>query len=216
MYLDTANLADIQHYRDLGILKGITTNPTILKKQGGAREAQLAAILATRPPLLFVQVLGATAADMLRDYHHILATFPDAPLGFKIPVNHAGLGAIAAMRAHRLDLPLLGTAIYSAEQAILAGIAGCDFVAPYINRMENNAIDPYAVIASTRRYYDNHAIPCQIMGASFKNTQQILHALDAGAHTCTLPPDLLHAMLEKPLVEAAIRAFNADGGAGSA
>jgi len=54
------------------------------------------------------------------------------------------------------------------------------------------------------------------MGASFKNTQQILHALDAGAHTCTLPPDLLHAMLEKPLVEAAIRAFNADGGAGSA
>jgi len=118
--------------------------------------------------------------------------------------------------SHRLDLPLLGTAIYSAEQAILAGIAGCDFVAPYINRMENNAIDPYAVIASTRRYYDNHAIPCQIMGASFKNTQQILHALDAGAHTCTLPPDLLHAMLEKPLVEAAIRAFNADGGVGSA
>jgi len=123
---------------------------------------------------------------------------------------------MAAVHAPVLALPLLGTAIYSAEQAILAGIAGCDFVAPYINRMENNAIDPYAVIASTRRYYDNHAIPCQIMGASFKNTQQILHALDAGAHTCTLPPDLLHAMLEKPLVEAAIRAFNADGGVGSA
>ena len=213
MYLDSADPAAIARYQPLGILKGITTNPTILKKQGGVREAQLSAILATRPPHVFVQVLGATAAEMLDDYHRILTTFPDAPLGIKIPVNHAGLAAIAAMRAHRLDLPLLGTAIYSAEQAILAGIAGCDFVAPYINRMENNAIDPYAVIASTRRYYDNHAIPCQIMGASFKNSAQILRALDAGAHTCTIPPELLHAMLEQPLVAAAIQAFNADGAA---
>lgn len=182
MYLDSADPAAIARYLPLGILKGITTNPTLLKKQGSAREAQLAAILATRPPLVFVQVLGATTAEMLDDYH-------------------------------RLDLPLLGTAIYSAEQAILAGIAGCDFVAPYINRMENHAIDPCAVIATARRYYDNHAIPCQIMGASFKNSAQILHALDAGAHTCTIPPDLLHAMLEQPLVAAAIQAFNADGAA---
>ena len=213
MYLDSADPAAIARYLPLGILKGITTNPTLLKKQGDAREAQLAAILATRPPLLFVQVLGATTTEMLDDYHRILAAFPDAPLGIKIPVNHAGLETIAAMRAHRLDLPLLGTAIYSAEQAILAGIAGCDFVAPYINRMENHAIDPCAVIATTRRYYDNHAIPCQIMGASFKNSAQILRALDAGAHTCTIPPDLLHAMLEQPLVAAAIQAFNADGAA---
>lgn len=213
MYLDSADPAAIARYLPLGILKGITTNPTLLKKQGSAREAQLAAILATRPPLVFVQVLGATTAEMLDDYHRILAAFPDAPLGIKIPVNHAGLETIAAMRAHRLDLPLLGTAIYSAEQAILAGIAGCDFVAPYINRMENHAIDPCAVIATTRRYYDNHAIPCQIMGASFKNSAQILRALDAGAHTCTIPPDLLHAMLEQPLVAAAIQAFNADGAA---
>ena len=213
MYLDSADPAAIARYLPLGILKGITTNPTLLKKQGGAREAQLAAILATRPPLLFVQVLGATTTEMLDDYHRILAAFPDAPLGIKIPVNHAGLETIAAMRAHRLDLPLLGTAIYSAEQAILAGIAGCDFVAPYINRMENHAIDPCAVIATTRRYYDNHAIPCQIMGASFKNSAQILRALDAGAHTCTIPPELLHAMLEQPLVAAAIQAFNADGAA---
>ena len=213
MYLDSADPAAIARYLPLGILKGITTNPTLLKKQGSAREAQLAAILATRPPLLFVQVLGATTTEMLDDYYRILAAFPDAPLGIKIPVNHAGLETIAAMRAHRLDLPLLGTAIYSAEQAILAGIAGCDFVAPYINRMENHAIDPCAVIATTRRYYDNHAIPCQIMAASFKNSAQILRALDAGAHTCTIPPDLLHAMLEQPLVAAAIQAFNADGAA---
>ena len=122
MYLDSADPAAIARYLPLGILKGITTNPTLLKKQGNAREAQLAAILATRPPLVFVQVLGATTAEMLDDYHRILAAFPDVPLGIKIPVNHAGLETIAAMRAHRLDLPLLGTAIYSAEQAILAGV----------------------------------------------------------------------------------------------
>ena len=213
MYLDCADSATIVRYQPLGILKGITTNPTLLKRQGGAREALLQAILATRPPLLFVQVLGATAVEMGDDFRRILATFPDAPLGIKVPVNHAGLEAITAMRALRLDIPLLGTAIYSAEQAILAGIAGCDFVAPYINRMENSAIDPYAVIRSSRRYFDNHAIPCHIMGASFKNSQQMLRALDAGAHTCTLPPELLHTMLERPVVETAICAFNADGAA---
>ena len=79
--------------------------------------------------------------------------------------------------------------------------------------MENSAIDPYAVIRSSRRYFDNHAIPCHIMGASFKNSQQMLRALDAGAHTCTLPPELLHTMLERPVVETAICAFNADGAA---
>ena len=168
-----------------------------------------------RVHVVFSLIISAFIGGMVADIpaETILAAFPDAPLGIKISVNHAGLETIAAMRAHRLDLPLLGTAIYSAEQAILAGIAGCDFVAPYINRMENHAIDPCAVIATTRRYYDNHAIPCQIMGASFKNSAQILRALDAGAHTCTIPPDLLHAMLEQPLVAAAIQTFYADGAA---
>ena len=216
MYLDSADPAAIAQNGKLGILKGVTTNPTLLKRQGGARQSLLGEILARRPALLFVQVVGATAEAMVADFQQIFAAFPDAPLGIKVPINRAGLEAIATMRAIRLNVPLLGTAIYSAEQAILAGIAGCDFVAPYVNRMENEAVDPYAVISSTRRYFDAHAIPCQIMGASFKNTRQILAALDAGAHTCTIAPELLQAMLEKPLAEAAIRAFNADGGAAHA
>ena len=138
MFLDTASLPDIEYYRDLGILKGITTNPTLLKQHPAPRHEQLA--------------------------------------------------------------------------AILAGIAGCAYVAPYVNRMENNGIDPYTVIATSRRYYDNHAIDCRIVGASFKNTRQILHALDAGAHTCTLSPELLRQMLENAVANAAIRVFNADGG----
>lgn len=85
MYLDSADPAAIARYLPLGILKGITTNPTLLKKQGDAREAQLAAILATRPPLLFVQVLGATTAEMLDDYHRILAAFPRRAARYQNP-----------------------------------------------------------------------------------------------------------------------------------
>ena len=213
MYLDSADPAASRRYGKLGIFKGITTNPTLIKKSGNTREAQLQALLETKPSLLFVQVLGESAEAMVADYRHILAVFPDAPLAIKVPLNMAGLEAIQEMRQIRLDIPLLGTAIYSAEQAILAGIAGCDFVAPYINRMESQSIDPYAVIRSARRYYDDHAIPCQIMGASFKNTAQILRALDAGAHTCTIAPELLPQMLERAVINQAIHAFNADGGA---
>ena len=212
MYLDTANLADIRHYRDLGILKGITTNPTLLKQHPAPRAEQLAAILQTHPDRLFVQVLGNDAAALVHDFGQLFALFPDAPLGIKVPINTEGLRAVRQMRAQRPEIPLLGTAIYSAEQAILAGIAGCAYVAPYVNRMENNGIDPYSVIATARHYYDEHAINCRIMGASFKNTQQILHALDAGAHTCTIPPELLRQMLEKTVANEAIRVFNADGG----
>ena len=212
MYLDTANLADIRHYRDLGILKGITTNPTLLKQHPAPRAEQLAAILQTRPERLFVQVLGNDANTLIRDFYYLLNTFQDAPLNIKVPINTEGLRAVRQMRAQRPDIPLLGTAIYSAEQAILAGIAGCAYVAPYVNRMENNGIDPYSVIATARHYYDEHAINCRIMGASFKNTQQILNALDAGAHTCTIPPELLRQMLEKTVANEAIRVFNADGG----
>ena len=212
MYLDTANLADIRHYRDLGILKGITTNPTLLKQHPAPRAEQLAAILQTHPERLFVQVLGNDANTLIRDFYYLLNTFQDAPLNIKVPINTEGLRAVREMRAQRPDIPLLGTAIYSAEQAILAGIAGCAYVAPYVNRMENNGIDPYAVIATARHYYDEHAINCRIMGASFKNTQQILNALDAGAHTCTIPPELLRQMLEKTVANEAIRVFNADGG----
>ena len=212
MYLDTANLTDIRHYRDLGILKGITTNPTLLKQHPAPRAEQLAAILQTHPERLFVQVLGNDADALVQDFGQLLALFPDAPLGIKVPINTEGLRAVRQMRAQRPDIPLLGTAIYSAEQAILAGIAGCAYVAPYVNRMENNGIDPYTVIATARRYYDEHTINCRIMGASFKNTQQILNALDAGAHTCTIPPELLRQMLEKTVANEAIRVFNADGG----
>ncbi|MDO4643433.1 MAG: transaldolase family protein [Cardiobacteriaceae bacterium] len=212
MYLDTAHLIDIKRYATLGILKGITTNPTLLKQVNVERHEHITAILETRPALLFVQVLGNNATALVNDFQDLLTRYPDAPLGIKVPINLAGLEAIAAMRRLRLDILLLGTAIYSAEQAILAGIAGCDFVAPYVNRMTNNAIDPYAIIATVRRYYDNHAIPCQIMGASFKNTQQIIQALDAGAHTCTIPPELLQQMLEKDLANQAIHVFNTDGG----
>ena len=212
MFLDTASLPDIEYYCDLGILKGITTNPTLLKEYPATRHEQLAAILASRPNLLFVQVLGNSADALVEDFDHLLAAFPKAPLGIKVPINTTGMMAVKRIRERRPDVPLLGTAIYSAEQAILAGIAGCAYVAPYVNRMENNGIDPYAVIATSRRYYDSHAIDCRIVGASFKNTRQILHALDAGAHTCTLPPELLRQMLENTVANAAIRAFNADGG----
>ena len=205
MYLDTANLADIRHYRDLGILKGITTNPTLLKQHPAPRAEQLAAILQTHPERLFVQVLGNDANTLIRDFYYLLNTFQDAPLNIKVPINTEGLRAVRQMRAQRPDIPLLGTAIYSA-------IAGCAYVAPYVNRMENNGIDPYSVIATARHYYDEHAINCRIMGASFKNTQQILNALDAGAHTCTIPPELLRQMLEKTVANEAIRVFNADGG----
>ena len=89
MFLDTASLPDIERYCNLGILKGITTNPTRLKQHPAPRHAQLAAILATRPDLLFVQALGDSADALVDDCEHLLAAFSKAPLGIKVPINTA-------------------------------------------------------------------------------------------------------------------------------
>src|SRR5690625_5632282 len=98
------------------------------------------------------------------------------------------------MKAEQSDVAILATAIYSTEQNVLAAIAGADYVAPYINRMQNNRIDAYIVIAETRKIYDDQKLQTKILAASFKNTGQIVETLSKGAHTVTIPYDLFIGM----------------------
>ncbi len=211
MFLDTANLHDINECMKTGVFRGVTTNPTILLSEKRNRKEQIEAILKTETKILFVQLIGSTVDELMKDYLMLKEMKSEKIIGYKISMDFIGLQVVSKIKATDKDALLLGTAIYSADQGILAALAGCDWVAPYVNRMMNNHIDPYDAIIKMRLFFDDRDLNCKILSASFKNTTQILNALEAGSHSVTVPPELFYKMIGKELAENAIRVFNQHG-----
>lgn len=213
MYLDTANLQEIEMALKTGVIAGITTNPTILKKEGKPRFQQIDDIMALNPPILFVQLLGDTVHELMEDFKQLNEYVKDKnyKIGIKVPMSFIGLEVTNQIKKLSPHTMILGTAIYSADQVILSALAGCDMVAPYINRMQNNGIDPFSEIEKMRQFIDDRKGNTKILAASFKNTSQVIEALISGSHTCTIPFDLFKQMMEKELALSAIKVFNEDG-----
>jgi TalC/MipB family fructose-6-phosphate aldolase len=209
MYLDTANIDEIKESFTLGVMKGVTTNPSILLKEGRKRESVIHDILENSEGIVFVQAVGDSCEEIYTDSKEILQLH-QTRIGLKIPANNEGLKAIKMLKSENPQVVILATAIFSVEQGFLSALAGCDFIAPYVNRMENNNIDPYEVIRKTRKIFDDRNLSTQILAASFKNTNQVVDILAAGAHTATVPFDILNSMLNKVLATASIKKFNQD------
>ncbi|MDT2825728.1 transaldolase family protein [Vagococcus lutrae] len=212
MYLDTANIDQIKELQSYGFLKGVTTNPTLLAREKRPRVIQLQAIVQQLKPemTLFIQLEGLSHEALYQDFLQLEATFPKVNRCYKVALNEAGLQTIASIKQSHSETSLLATAIYSAEQMYLAALAGCQYIAPYVNRMQVAGIDPYEEIHLARTFIDQKDLTAQIMGASFKNTRQIKKSYQAGAHITTVAPDVLKQMSTQPIVEQAIAQFEKD------
>lgn len=211
MYLDSTNIEEINQYIDYGIIKGITTNPTLLLKEEKERMSQLKNISKTNIDTVFVQIVGDNLQELWNDYIQINELIPNNNFSLKVPLNFPGLAFIKKIKEEEPGKKVLGTAIYSADQGIIGAISGCDYLAPYVNRMSNNNLDPYEVIKQIRTFIDQRGLKTEIMGASFKNSNQIINSLMAGAHTATIPPNILDQMVNKELATNAIEVFNNHG-----
>lgn len=143
--------------------------------------------------------IGCFVCDEIRDYF----------LAWRIEPLRNDI-AIREIKKQDNEISVLGTAIYSADQAILAAHAGCDYIAPYIKRMERADLTPYETIKAVRGYLDREELPTKIMGASFESAEQVIKILDAGAHTVTISPEVYREMAEKQIANNAITVFNED------
>lgn len=213
MYIDTADIEDIKRALKTGIIKGVTTNPTILKKGGKKRDIQIKDIVSLGIENIFVQVIGKNSIEMYEDYNNIskLGDTLGVKIGIKVPICLEGLEVISMIKKADPKVKILGTAIYSSDQGILAALAGCHFIAPYINRMQNNSTDPYREISKIRDFIEDRGLDTIILAASFKNTSQVVESLVSGAHTCTIPYEILTALANKDVAMKAIEVFNEDG-----
>ncbi|MBC2248755.1 transaldolase [Listeria sp. FSL L7-0123] len=208
MFLDTGNLEEIKKALQFPFFEGVTTNPTILLKENQPRKTQIANISAK---LVFVQAAGLTEDEIWEDVARIQAIEPakGTTISLKIPAHEAGIKVIARVRAEFPEAIILATAIFSSEQGYIAALSGADYLAPYYNRMEVSGLDAAKTIEELRYVLDLQGLEnVKIMGASFKNSRQIMQALVSGADTVTIGYDLFLQMMNKPLALESIEKFN--------
>lgn len=208
--LDTVHLASIKKYVDIIPLAGVTSNPSIIKKEGKVDLFQhLNAVRSLIGPAasLHVQVVARDTEGILKDAHAILDHI-DRNVFIKVPVTEAGLAAIKQLK--REQVHVTATAIYTKFQGYLAIEAGADYIAPYFNRMENMNIDARAVISEFARAIERQHSHTKILAASFKNVGQVNSAFEAGSQAATMSADILANALGMPAIKKAVDDFTSD------
>lgn len=208
--LDTANLAEIKKFVDFLPIAGVTSNPSIVKKEGAIdffqHMKEIRSIIGEHRSL-HIQVVAQDYEGIIKDAEKILATI-DQKIFIKIPVNEPGLKAIKELK--RRGINVTATAIYTKFQAYLAIAAGADYIAPYFNRMENLNIDPRAAIFEMAEEIARTKSETKILAASFKNVGQVNAALENGSQAATMGVDIIQQALAMPSIAQAVNDFTAD------
>lgn len=208
LYLDTADISAVKHLSRILPLQGVTTNPSIVAKAGTSLWEVLPAL---RDALggegkLFAQVLANQTEQIVEEAELLHSRVPG--LVVKVPVTPAGLAAIKILRTSKI--PTLGTAVYGAGQGLLSALAGAEYVAPYVNRVDAQGGDGIAMVTELQQLLTLHAPHAKVLAASFKTPRQVLACLLAGCQSVTLPVDVAEQFISAPAVQAAVDQFEQD------
>ncbi|WP_438466028.1 fructose-6-phosphate aldolase [Streptococcus pluranimalium] len=208
--LDTASIERIESLQNVLPLKGITTNPSILKKEGEIdffKHLRKIRNIIGLEQTLHVQVTATTAEKMIKEAQAIREGI-DPSVYIKIPVTYEGLKAIKALKKQGVNIT--ATAIYTKLQGFLAIAANVDYLAPYYNRMENLGINAESVMSSLQREIERTNSQSKLLGASYKTIEQINGTFDAGAQAITVSPELIEQLLSSNTIVKAVEDFQKD------
>jgi fructose-6-phosphate aldolase 1 len=208
LYLDSANVSEISALATALPLAGVTTNPSILAAEGVGLSQLLPALTEILGPhsRYHVQVLSNSVEGIIAEAKHLHALPFDIVV--KIPAHSAGLTAIKHIK--KQHIPVLATAIYNVQQGMLAALHGADYLAPYLNRIDNLGFDGIGVVGDLQTMLDRYQLPAKLLVASFKNVQQVLQVVKLGVPAVTLPLDIAKQMLHNPATDAAVEKFEQD------
>lgn len=207
LYLDSADIEQIAHFKQILPLKGITTNPSILAKSRCGVNQLLGELDAVWPSArIHVQVVSQSVDDIVDEAIKLNSLPYDIVV--KIPANPIGLTAIKQLQ--ETDIPLLATAIYTVQQGFMAALAGADYLAPYVNRIDCSGAIGVETVDKLQKLLDRHQLDCKILAASFKSIAQAMSVVEVGVAAITLPLDVAVELLGHPDIESSVRQFNAD------
>ncbi|EAA6041734.1 fructose-6-phosphate aldolase [Salmonella enterica subsp. diarizonae] len=208
LYLDTANVAEVERLARIFPIAGVTTNPSIV---AASKESVWDVLPRLQNAIgeegtLFAQTMSRDAKGMVEEAKRLNNAIPGIVV--KIPVTAEGLAAIKLLKKE--GIVTLGTAVYSASQGLLAALAGAKYVAPYVNRVDAQGGDGIRMVQELQTLLERHAPDSMVLAASFKMPRQALDCLLAGCQAITLPLDVAQQMLNTPAVESAIEKFEQD------
>ncbi|MBO6917444.1 MAG: fructose-6-phosphate aldolase [Rhizobiaceae bacterium] len=205
-FVDTANVDDIREINDLGLLDGVTTNPSLIMKSGRDIIEVTKEICSIVEGPVSAEVTAMEYSEMLKEAE-VLAKIADN-ICIKLPLTLDGLKACKALTGdgHQTNVTLC----FSANQALLAAKAGATFISPFIGRMDDISLEGMELIAEIRQIYDNYDFQTEILAASVRTVNHVKDAALIGADVVTAPPATLKALVKHPLTDKGLDAFMAD------
>jgi len=207
IFIDTANLSEIRKAKALGLVDGVTTNPTLLAKEGEETESLIRKISEEVKGPVNVEVTGTTSEEMLKEAK-VMATWGEE-IVIKIPITPEGLKTVKILSSEGIDTNV--TLLFSAGQAILAAKAGATYVCPFIGRLDDISFNGLELIRQIKGIYENYPnIETQIIVASVRNPIHVIEAGMLGAEIVTVPPAIIEQMAKHPLTDKGIAQFLED------
>jgi transaldolase len=205
-FLDTANLNEIREAAATGVLDGITTNPTLISKEGNGFEDQLLKICAIVDGPISAETVSPNAPGMVEEGRHLAKLHRNIVV--KCPMTREGLKATKTLSDEGIRVNV--TLVFSATQAILAAKAGAYFVSPFVGRLDDIGQNGMDLIRDVVQIYSNYEFKTQVLVASVRHPIHVVEAALMGADICTLPAKVFEQMLKHPLTDRGVEQFLKD------
>ncbi|MEE9442420.1 MAG: fructose-6-phosphate aldolase [candidate division Zixibacteria bacterium] len=205
-FIDTANLDEIKQAADMGILDGVTTNPSLLAKEKGSYKEILTKICKIVPGSVSAEVVAIDAEGMIREGKE-LARIADN-ITIKIPTILEGLKAIKSLAAE--GIMTNATLVFNPMQALMVAKAGATYASPFIGRIDDMSHDGMRLIEKIIVIYENYGYETQVLSASIRTTQHVIQSALMGAHVCTMPFKVITQLIKHPLTDIGLKKFLED------
>ena len=202
-FIDKANLDQIREAQDLGILDGVTTNPSLIAKQGEDMAQTIKAICSIVSGPVSAEVTATEFTKMLEEGEYLASLAKNVAV--KVPLTVDGLKTCKALRAKGTMVNV--TLCFSAAQALLAAKAGATFISPFVGRLDDIGEKGMDLIEDIVVIYENYAFDTEVLVASVRTKQHLIDAAVIGAHVATLPPKVIYELYEHPLTDKRLKAF---------
>lgn len=206
LYIDTANVEHIREISKWGILSGVTTNPSLIAKEGRDLKQVIEEIVQLVDGPISAEVIGEISGKMVKEARELAKIHENIVI--KIPMTEEGLKAVNILRDEGIRTNV--TLVFSAAQALLAARAGASFVSPFVGRLDDIAHDGIKLVRDIVYIFRIYNIDTEVIAASIRHNPHVVEAAMAGAHIATVPYKVLKQMLNHPLTDIGIERFLAD------
>lgn len=205
-FIDTANIGEIRKGLEMGLVDGVTTNPSLLAKEKKDPQKTIKEILAAVPGPVSLEVLSTDAKGMIEEARRLASLGDNAVV--KIPMTEEGMKAVKVLSGEKIRTNV--TLIFQPLQALIAAKAGADYVSPFVGRLDDISVTGMEMVENIIGIYSNYGFETEIIVASVRSPLHVLHAAMMGADIATIPFNVLKQLMSHPLTDIGIERFLKD------